>query len=85
MRNALLKVIECDARRVRIRILKPQLLKHCIFKLLANTDIFLQIQTYKIVQYTKQVTTQACLNYQYPFCSSLSVPWWQSKDILSVP
>lgn len=85
MRIALLKVTQCDASRVRIRILKPRLLKHCIFKLLANTDIFLQIQTYKIAQYTKQATTQACLNYQYPLCSSLSTPWWQSKDTFSVP
>ena len=61
----------------------PQLIKHCIFKLLANTDIFLQIKTYKIAQYTKQVTTQAWLYYQYPFCSSLSVPWWQSKGFVS--
>lgn len=64
MRIALPKVTQCDANRVRIRILKPPTPKTlCVFKLLANTEVFLQIKTYKIAQYTKQVTSQACLDH----------------------
>lgn len=68
MRIALPKVTQCDANRVRIRILKPPTPKtSCVFKLLANIEVFLQTKTYKIAQYTKQVTSQACLDYWRPF------------------